>query len=182
MPSPKKECTSCGGLMHPTASQCRKCKPTYERTPEHRRLMSRRTRGIPKDYPTGGSDPAVAKKIAAAWTPQMREKARRRGLQMARDPEWRERCGSPGESNPMWENGRSQIPYAPGWARKVKEIARDQAGRRCEMCDRGDTLLDTHHKDFRKDNHALSNLQVLCRKCHKGLHAERARRSKNRRG
>jgi hypothetical protein len=181
MPSPKKPCPTCSRSMHPTASQCRKCKPSYQRTPEHRRLMSARTQGKPKAYPTGGSDPAVAAKIAAAWTPQMREAARLRGERLALDPEWRTRCGSPGEANPMWENGRAQIPYARGWARKVKALAWERAGHRCEIC-QSDRPRDTHHRDFRKDNHSLENLQVLCRKCHKGLHASRAAQNrKNRR-
>lgn len=70
----------------------------------------------------------------------------------------------------MWEDGRAQIPYARGWTRAVKQMAWERAGNRCEIC-QCDKPCDTHHKDFRKDNHVLENLQVLCRKCHKGLHA-----------
>lgn len=136
--------------------------------------MSIRTTGIPKAGPTGGSLPGVAAKIQAAWSQEKREAARARGLRMAQDREWRLRCGLPGEKNPMWEDGRAVIPYARGWSRKVKALAWERAGYRCEIC-QGDKPVDTHHKDFRKDNHALENLQVLCRKCHKRLHVEHLR-------
>ena len=76
--------------------------------------------------------------------------------------------------NPMWENGRSQIPYARGWTRKVKLIALERANHQCEICQSNKTL-DTHHIDYHKDNHDLSNLQVLCRKCHKKIHVEHLR-------
>ena len=174
MPSPKKPCPTCHQLMHPTATQCRKCKPSYQRSPEHNVQMSIRTTGIPKAGPTGGSLPGVAEKIRQSWTPDRREAARLRGLALAANQEWRLRCGQPGASNPMWEDGRATIPYARGWTQTAKQQAWERAGHRCEIC-QCDKPCDTHHKDFRKDNHALSNLQVLCRKCHKGLHAERVR-------
>ena len=162
--------------MGPKSAQCRKCNPAYERTPEHRALMSSRTAGKPKAYPTGGSLPGVAEKIRSAWTPEMRESARLRGLASARDQEWRLSCGQPGAMNPMWEDGRTQMPYARGWSRKVKALAWERAENRCEIC-QSDTPHDTHHRDFHKDNHDLSNLQVLCRKCHKRLHVEHLRAS-----
>ena len=177
MPSPKKQCPTCPNLMHPTASQCRKCKPSYERTPEHRSLMTSRTVGKPKAYPSASNRPEIAQKIAQAWTPEMREAARLRGLEFAKNQEWRLRCGLPGEMNPMWEDGRTAIPYARGWSRKVKALAWERANGRCEIC-RSDKPRDTHHIDFGKDNHSLENLQVLCRKCHKRLHADRVRNSR----
>src|SRR3990167_9748010 len=169
MPSPKHPCQSCG---KPTRRPlCRKCKPPYQRTPELNQAMSERTKGIRRDYPSASTRPEVAESIRQAWTPAMREAARLRGLERANDPEWRLRCGLPGHLNPMWEDGRTEIPYARGWTRKVKQLAWQRVGHRCEICG-SDKPRDTHHKDFRKDNHALENLQVLCRKCHKKLHIE----------
>lgn len=139
--------------------------------------MSVRTTGIPKAGPTGGSLPGVAEKIRKSWTREKREAARLRGMTKAQDQEWRLRCGQPGAMNPMWDDGRSVIPYARGWTRKVKAMAWERAGHRCEIC-RSDKPRDTHHKDFRKDNHSLENLQVLCRKCHKRLHAEKVKAAK----
>jgi 5-methylcytosine-specific restriction endonuclease McrA len=136
--------------------------------------MSDRTKGTPKNRPSASTRPEVADKIRQWWTPERREAARQRGERFAVDPEWRQRCGSPGEANPMWEDGRTQIPYARGWARKVKQLAWQRANYHCEICG-SDKPHDTHHKDFRKDNHSLDNLQVLCRKCHKRLHVEHLR-------
>lgn len=176
MPNPKHPCPNC---QTPTrAKMCRKCTPPYERTPEHNRAMSIRTTGIPKAGPTGGALPGVAEKIRASWTPERREAARLRGERLARDREWRLRCGRPGELSPTWEDGRTAIPYARGWTRRWKAQAWERAGYRCEIC-LSDKPRDTHHIDFRKDNHSLDNLQVLCRACHKRLHAEH-RREKNR--
>lgn len=174
MPSPRKNCPTCVGKMHPNALQCRKCKPSYVRSSEHRALMVARTVGKPKAYPTGGSLPGVAEKIRLAWSPEKREAARLRGVNYALDLEWRLRCGLPGELSPTWEDGRTAIPYARGWTRKWKQLAWKRANNRCEIC-QSDTPRDTHHIDFRKDNHALENLQVLCRACHKRLHAEHLR-------
>lgn len=174
VPSPKKPCPTCTGKMHPKANQCRKCNPAYQRTPEHNRLMSARTTGIRRPgWKPPSASREVAERIRASWTPEKRSAARVRGQKFARDPKWRLRCGLPGELNPMWEDGRATMPYARGWARKVKQLAWERAGHRCELC-QSDKPRDTHHKDFRKDNHSLENLQVLCRKCHKGLHAIRA--------
>jgi hypothetical protein len=172
MPSPKHPCETCGKLTK--AANCRECSTPYIRTPEMNQAMSARTKGIPKTGPTGGSLPGVAEKIQNAWTPQMREDARQRGLEKAQDPEWRLRCGLPGSLNPMWEDGRTAIPYARGWSRKVKSLAWERSEHLCEMCF-SDSPCDTHHKDFSKTNHSLDNLQVLCRKCHKQLHAAHLR-------
>lgn len=147
-----------------------KNRKTYERTPEHCKLMSDRTKGKKKNYPSPSTKPEVAEKIRQAWTDKMKEAARQRGFRNAENPKWRLKCGSPGEKNPMWENGRSEIPYSPGWARKVKQLAWKRANFLCEIC--GGKPVDTHHRDFQKNDHSLDNLQVLCRKCHKKLHVE----------
>lgn len=102
-------------------------RPTYERTQEHRELMSARTLGKPKNYPSASTTPEVAEKIRQAWAEEKKDAARLRGLENAKDSEWREKCGSPGPRNPMWNDGRSQIPYSPGWARKVKQLAWERA-------------------------------------------------------
>lgn len=184
----RKPCPDCGGPMSRQSPRCRKCwrvdpawkaalsekkkgRPSYVRTPEQRQLMSVRTTGRKKGYPTGGSLPGVAEKIRSSWTPERREAARVRGLQLAADPTWRLRCGRPGELSPTWEGGKSSTPYGPGWTRNWKQAAWRRAAGRCELC-QSDKPRDTHHKDFGKTNHALDNLLVLCRLCHKGLHAE----------
>ncbi len=187
----QKPCPKCAQPMHRQSKLCRACsvasperranlskvrkgKPSYERTLAHRQATSARMKGKPKSYRPASERPEVAARIAAAWTPEMREAARIRGRQNAEDQEWRLRCGQPGQTSPTWQGGRKQIQYARGWTPRWKQKAWERAGGRCEIC-LGDKPCDTHHIDFRKDNHDLSNLQVLCRKCHKRLHAEHAR-------
>jgi len=171
-------CVDCGAEVERRRKRCPECnkkflliRPTYERTEETKTRISIAHKGKPKSYPTGGSIPGVAEKIRNAWNLEMRETARQRGLKNALDPEWRKRCGLPGDSNPMWEDGHAVIPYARGWTRKIKQLAWNRADNRCEICD-SSKPRHTHHKDFRKDNHSLDNLQVLCDKCHKRLHVE----------
>jgi 5-methylcytosine-specific restriction endonuclease McrA len=39
----------------------------------------------------------------------------------------------------------------------------------CELC--GATIpLEIHHKDKRRFNNSLANLEILCQKCHRRLH------------
>jgi len=191
----QKPCPLCGEPMHRQSKKCLDCwklkqateehramlsqkkmgQPTYIRTPEYKALMSSRTTGKKRPgFRPASTRPEVAKKIRAWWTPERREAARERGERQAADPEWRLRCGQPGELNPMWEDGRAVIPYARGWTPAMKRQAWERAGNRCEIC-QSDKACDTHHKDFRKDNHSLENLQVLCRKCHKRLHVDHLR-------
>ena len=104
--------------MSPNASQCHLCKPSYIRSPEHKKLMSDRTRGTsPRGF--GWKHSATTrKKIKKSWTVEKKELARQRGLKSSLDPEWRLRCGSPAEQNPAWNNGASRLPYARDWQRR----------------------------------------------------------------
>lgn len=179
MPRVKVRCPA-GHLRGRDSAYCRRCGQTYERTAEHRALMSEILTGRRHSWRSGSTKPDVAEKIRSAWTPVMRLAACRRGRRNAADPEWRRKIGEAvsGERSGTWEGGRAQIPYAPGWGRVNRRLVRQRAKFRCERC-RKKKPLDTHHKDGSKDNHTLSNLEALCRKCHKVAHAElrRARRT-----
>ena len=155
----------------PCAKVARANRPTYQRTPEHRQMMSQRLQGQPKNYPTGGSLPGVAEKIQQAWTPKMRQDARERGRQMASDREWRDRIAESlsGDQNPNYQAKGQETPYAPGWGRRHKKEIRARDNHRCVNCGSTSTL-DTHHIDHSKDNHAPENLVTLCRRCHKAVH------------
>jgi hypothetical protein len=131
----------------------------YERTPEHRAIMSARLKGQPKPALRGRKRPAVAKKIAAAWTPEMREAARQRGLRAAENRDW-------------------LLKIAESVSGALNPNIRARAAGTCERCGgRPDYPLDLHHKDFQKTNHAPNNLAVLCRSCHKLLHAANSRKT-----
>lgn len=144
MPSPKKQCPTCGNPMHPKASQCRTCKPSYERTPVHRALMTEVLTGRTHDYPSASNRPEVAAKIQEWWTPERREAKRQQSLAVNPDARY---------------HGLS----ASG-ARRIREAAGA-----CASC--GSTRrLDVHHKDRNKRNQDPANLIVLCHPCHMQAH------------
>ncbi len=173
MPSPKKPCPTCGSLMAPQASQCRRCKPTYARTPAQRAALSERLTGQPRPWLVGRKRPEVGRKIAAAWTPEMREAARQRGILNAENREWLVKIAESlsGERNPNYQGKGQASPYAPGWGRKYRERIRARANGVCERCGaRPDYPLDLHHRDFGTAEHDETNLWAICRSCHKLLH------------
>jgi hypothetical protein len=79
-----------------------------------------------------------------------------------------------GPNHPLWRGGGSS-KYGAGWKR-AKRLARERADGKCEHCHRtpeeSGFVLDVHHKipvryfNTPSDAHALSNLIVLCRRCH----------------
>jgi 5-methylcytosine-specific restriction endonuclease McrA len=143
--------------MVATSRQCRKCKPTYDRTPEHREKMIRATTGKPKPWLKGKKRPRVARKIRQWWTHERREQRRKEAL--ARNPTAR---------------------YHGLSARAAKAI-REAVGH-CEKCghDGSESHLDVHHRDRDKRNQTLSNLAVLCHRCHMKEHGERGDLGHNR--
>ena len=173
MPSPKIPCPSCGQPMSPKAVMCRKCKPSYDRSEDHRIRMSAALVGRTHSYPSASTRPDVAEKIRQSWTPEKRESARQRGLALAADREWRDLIAASvmGELNPNHQGKGKATPYGPGWGRRHKDLIRERAGYRCEECGaRPPYTLDVHHIDKSKDNHHPDNLQALCRPCHKRVH------------
>ena len=169
-------CPKCFGWKKKQSLYCRKCNPTYQRTPEHRQKMGVLKAGTsPRGYGWHHSE-KTKEKMRSLWTPQKKKDALLRGLAMASNSAWRKKIGESvsGSKNPMWENGRSEIPYAPGWGRRHRKGVGP-----CERC--GELKpLDTHHKDGSKSNHEEDNLAGLCRKCHKKAHAELRQMRKSR--
>jgi hypothetical protein len=83
------------------------------------------------------------------WTPERREKKRQEML--ARNP---------------------QARYHGLSARAAKALT--EAAGRCERCeaDGSDSRLDVHHCNGDKRDQSLSNLAILCHRCHMRLHSE----------
>ncbi len=169
MPSPKVPCPECGQPKTAAARLCGPCgKGKYERTPEIRRKMSESMTGLKRPYARGISRPEVAKKIAAAWTPEKREAARQRGLAFADDPEWRAKVGQPGEKNANYQ-GKDSWQYGSGFSVGMKKRLIAKRGGACEQCGSTDHL-HVHHRDFGTTDHSEGNLLVLCAACHRALH------------
>jgi hypothetical protein len=135
--------------MTPTAQMCRKCKPSYQRTDEHRRKLSEALRGKPKPWLRGRKRPEHSETMKEWWTTERRDAKRAEMLK------------------------RSPLARYHGLSADGARAIRDAAGR-CESCD-GDgseSRLDVHHRNGDKRDQRLANLAVLCHRCHMRLHSE----------
>lgn len=148
MPRKKIPCPSCGQPMAATSEMCRKCKPSYVRTPEQNAALSLLLAGKPKPWLAGKKRPDVGQKIAEWWTPDRREVKRQEAL--ARNPDAR---------------------YHGLSAKEAKRLV--QRIGRCERCqhDGSESRLDVHHKNRDKRDQRLENLEILCHACHMQEHA-----------
>lgn len=180
MPMKKKPCPTCDGLMGPRSSQCRKCKPTYERTAEHNAALSARLKGVPKPHLKGRKRPAHAARMKAVWSdPAMRAAAQERGRAFAADPAWVKKIAESvsGEKNPRWKGGISNGEYAPGFSRRLKERIRKRDGRRCTLCGVTEAeagyRMSIHHSDYDKSNHDPDNLFSTCKACNSRVNTNR---------
>ena len=66
-----------------------------------------------------------------------------------------------GKANPAWKGGMSR-----GWGNRIKKESSV-----CGKCGSNENL-EVHHLDKNPQNNELSNLQILCRYCHKIEHIE----------
>ncbi len=149
MPRKKIPCPACGQPMSVTSENCRRCRPTYVRTPEIRAKMSASSAGKPKPHLKGKKRPGHSKTMKAWWTPERREAARQR--MMGRNP-----------------NSRYHGLSARSAARLVQRIGH------CERCqhDGSESRLEVHHKNRDKHDHRLENIEILCHRCHMQEHSE----------
>lgn len=72
-----------------------------------------------------------------------------------------------GEKNPRWNNGASEYLDHAILKKNRLEVLTEAKGR-CQVC--GERAYIVHHIDGFKNNHDLSNLVALCRKCHTIFH------------
>ena len=172
MPRKKIPCPKCGEPMQAISKTCRKCSAPYVRTEEHRKQQSDNKKGIPPRGKGWKHSEETKSKISSAWTEEMKIKAKARGEVMAENTEWRLDIARKlqGENNPNYQGKNNHSPYDIGWSKSYRKKMHEQR-ERCEHC--GSAInLDLHHKDFQKTNHDPNNLLLLCRSCHKKVHAE----------
>ena len=85
-----------------------------------------------------------------------------------------------GENHPNWKGGISFEPYCINFDDEIKEMIREQYGRKCFICDKSETengrRLDVHHIDYNKNqgcNEIDWKLVPLCISCHMKTNANR---------
>lgn len=179
-------CIDCGAPVGRRIKRCPEChakflktRPTYERTPEHRQQMSDALKGKQPRGTGWKHTPETRQRIASAWTDEMREQARQRGLEYAADAEWRLRIANAltGENNPMWQGGIANGQYAPGFSKTVKAAIRERDNFTCQLCgateDELGYTLSIHHADYDKSNHDPSNLFATCKRCNSLVNTNR---------
>lgn len=64
-------------------------------------------------------------------------------------------CANNRENNPAYKNG---IGF-------YREFAFEEYPKQCSTCG-GENDLIVHHKDANRNNNAIENLQIICRRCH----------------
>ena len=184
-PKRKWACIDCGIEIKRKRKRCLDCneknlkkRHTYERTPEHKKKMSKAT-SKPKPWLKGRKRPEVGKNISAAWTDEMKEEARKRGKENAQDKEWLLRVAKSvsGESNPMWKGGIANGSYAPGFSKSLKQKIRTRDNCTCQLCgmaeDELSYRLSIHHSDYDKTNHSENNLFATCKRCNSTVNTNR---------
>ncbi|MDD5022289.1 MAG: HNH endonuclease signature motif containing protein [Endomicrobiaceae bacterium] len=171
-------CIDCGAPVERKVARCKDCakeaikhRQTYVRTDEHKALMSSRLSGKTHNYAPASKNPEVAKKISESWTKEKRELQSNMVIERNKSIEQRLKYGSVASNNPMWIDGRATNVYARGWTKRLKQEVFERTSHLCDIC--GANAMDIHHKDFKKDNNSLDNLQPLCRSCHKRIHIQR---------
>ena len=72
------------------------------------------------------------------------------------------------KTNPSWIDGRSYLPYAPEFNRKLKEKIKQRDNYTCKKCFKTRKelpYLTVHHIDYNKKNSNIDNLITLCSSC-----------------
>ena len=151
MPRKKVPCPACGQPKKAESRVCRACSQPYPRTAAHRKRLSAALAGKPKPWLRGRKRPKHSKTMKAWWTPERREAARQRMLELVGNP-----------------NSRYH-----GLSARGAKLLREALGC-CERCggDGTESRLDLHHRNGDKHDHRLANLAVLCHRCHMQNHSE----------
>lgn len=91
---------------------------------------------------------------------------------MAAAKRGRRRPAMTGALNHKWKGGVAPARFA-GWRQSIRlaVISRDRVCQDCGEWDERPRCMHAHHVDFDETNHALSNLLLLCVKCHRARHS-----------
>lgn len=79
-----------------------------------------------------------------------------------------------GKRNVNWKGGIAEYPNH--YLMKKNRLIILLNNPKCEICEKPAT--EVHHRDFTKNNHNLSNLMAICRKCNLNFHRGKVGRPK----
>lgn len=131
--------------MDARSEQCRKCKPSYERTVAHNQKLSALLTGRPKPWLKGRKRPDHAETMREWWTAERKAKMRQRQL-------------------------KPSARYHGLSSRQAAAIVRSVG--KCERCshDGSKSRLGVHHRNRDKHDQRRENLEVVCHRCHMREH------------
>lgn len=68
----------------------------------------------------------------------------------------------------------SRYLATPYW-QNLRQVALEQAGHRCSLCDLEESSLDVHHRSYERRGHeSREDILALCRGCHSTFHRHRS--------
>ena len=196
---PKIECAcGCRALIAPISRKLRPAQYAHGHNPGNESFRYKKGRISPmKGCKTGEPSPNRGKKLPIEEI-ERRTATRRVNLDGAylsekqveqihnrrqNNPQWyanvvraiRLRDGS-GPNNPMWQGGKSFLPYSLEFNDSLKREVWKRDKGHCQDCGvrvgKYGLKPNTHHLDFSKNNNVLENLLLLCVSCHRQRHHE----------
>lgn len=175
----KWKCIDCNSLVNRRVKRCNKCNKiarqkwlSQPRSDKTKQRLSKAFKGRKCYWLKGKKRPKHSKVMSAWWTPHKREDARRKMFERCKDANYIKKLSdwSSGENNPNWKNGLSQIPYARGFYKTLKQKIRKRDKFTCKLCNITEKeygkKMGIHHIDYSKYNHNPNNLISLCVICH----------------
>lgn len=188
-----KNCKLCNARFEPrtTAVYCDRCKPISATA--RMRAYRKNKPGAYRDWyrkthtpkpPRVLTCPDCSEKFTARGR-QLRCKLCLKKLHLARSRDWKRRNKVKIRNyDRRWHKENPEIRlemqqrnrYAKNW-----RLALKRDGNKCTVCGSASRLV-VHHRDGRgqanpNPNHALSNLQTMCRRCHAAHHKAEAKRA-----
>lgn len=82
------------------------------------------------------------------------------------------RTAARGAGNGRYIHGGWETEYSLGFTAKLRAAVRERDRNRCVMCTKAGLILQVHHIDGSKDNHAPTNLVTVCLSCHHKVHTK----------
>ncbi len=153
----------------------------YERTAEHKKVMSERLKGRDVYWIRGKKRPEHSKFLKEWWTPERRQlKSQQMKNFIISNPHYIQKYSNYGEKNPMWRGGIARRGYKEFY-QLLKDRIKKRDNFQCQLCGMSEEesikqfkhRLGVHHIDYDKTNSNEINLITLCNRCNSKINYER---------